>query len=109
MPSNQNKNPQEMMAKTVKRHSNDNASAGGLAGLFILFCVCSLFTAFLAPVVDKTTETNNAMIGTPGLPMSQERIDTLETLSDAFAAMAFVILIALGLNFWVASIRDQSS
>jgi len=98
-----------MMAQTVKRHHNEDASAGGLAGLFILFCVCSLFTAFLAPVVDKTTETNNAMIGTPGLPMSQERMDTMEMLSDAFAAMAFMILIALGLNFWVAAIRDQSS
>jgi len=93
----------------VKRHSNEDASAGGLAGLFILFCVCSLFISFLAPVVDKTTETNNAMIGTPGLPMSQERISTLETLSDAFAAMAFVILIALGINFWIAAIRDQST
>lgn len=98
-----------MMARTAKRHNNENASAGGLAGLFILFCVCSLFTAFLAPVVDKTTETNNAMIGSPGLPMSQERVDTLGMLSDAFAAMAFVILIALGINFWIAAIRDQSS
>ena len=98
-----------MAVRTVKIHSNEDASAGGLAGLFILFVVCSLFTALLAPVVDKTTETNNGMIGMPGLPMSQERVDTLQTLSNAFAVMAFVILLALGFNYWVASIRDQSS
>lgn len=91
------------------RSDNDRASAGGLVGLFILFIVCGAFIAFLGPVVDRTTDANNQMIGMPGLPVSQDRIDTLGTLGLGFSIMGGVILIALGFNYWVASIRDQNT
>lgn len=88
--------------------NNDEASAGGLAGIFILFVVCSVFIAFLGPVVDMMGVTNNAMIGT-GLPMSQDRMNTFYYLTAGFAIMAFMILLAAGINYWIVSIRQQSS
>lgn len=89
--------------------NNDRASAGGLAGLFILFLVCSVFIVFLGPVVDKMNDTNNDMIGMPGLPVSQERMDTMGMLMGAFAAMSFVIVLAGGINYWIVSIRAQNA
>jgi hypothetical protein len=53
-------------------------------------------------------DTNNAMI-TSGMPMSQDRIDTVYFLTNGFAIMGFMILLAAGINYWVNSIRDQSS
>lgn len=88
---------------------NERASAGGLATFFILFIVTGAFIAFLGPVVDEMTNTNNQMISTPGLPMSQDRVDTLANLGLAFSIMGGVIIIALGFNYWIACIREQSS
>lgn len=84
-------------------------SAGGLAGLFILFVVCSLFIAFLGPVVDVLNDTNNAMVTSPGMPVSQDRVNTVGYIEAAFAIMAFMILLAAGINYWIVSIRQQSS
>lgn len=94
--------------RIISKHSNDQASAGGLAGIFILFIVCGIFIAFLGPVVDSTNNANNGLIGATGLPMSQDRISTLGILSGAFGIMAFMILLAAGINYWIVSIRDQS-
>lgn len=96
-----------MGAKRVSWKKNDEASAGGLAGIFILFVVCSLFIGMLGGVVDRMQQTSNAMVGGT-LPVSQDRIDTLNALSSAFAIMAFLILIAAGINYWINSIREQS-
>lgn len=87
---------------------NDEASAGGLAGIGLLFIVCGLFIAMLGPVVDESGNVNNMMIGS-GLPVSQDRMDTLGFLTDAFAIMGFMILLASGINYWINSIRDQNS
>lgn len=96
-----------MGAQRKSWKNNDEASAGGLAGIFILFVVCSLFIGMLGGVVDRMQQTNNAMIG-GSLPVSQDRIDTMNNLSGAFAIMAFMILIAAGINYWINSIRDSS-
>ena len=90
------------------RMNNEDASAGGLAGLFIIFLVCAFFTAALGPVVDNINHVNNRMTNTPGLPMSQERMTTMELLSFAFGIMAFMILIASGINYIVVSMRQDS-
>jgi hypothetical protein len=76
LPANQN--PTNRTRR--QRMNNENASAGGLAGLFIIFLVCAFFTAALGPVVDNINHANNRMANTPGLPMSQERMTTMELL-----------------------------
>jgi hypothetical protein len=101
-----------MGMKRCSWKNNDEASAGGLAGIFILFVVCSLFIGMLGGVVDRMQQTNDAMIqqaNTPGsIPVSQDRIDTFNALTGAFAIMAFMILIAAGINYWINSIRESS-
>jgi hypothetical protein len=98
----------EMQIRQTTHLTNEEASAGGLAGIFILFVVCSIFIAFLGPVVDMLGVTNNAMI-TAGMPMSQDRVNTMFYLTSGFAIMAFLILLAAGINYWIVSIQSQSS
>jgi hypothetical protein len=96
---------------TQRTRDTEEASAGGLAGIFILFVVCALFIGMLGGVVDRMQQTNNAMVtqaAAGGLPVSQDRVDTMNVLSSAFAIMAFMILIAAGINYWINSIREQS-
>jgi hypothetical protein len=100
-----------MRDKRVSWKNNDEASAGGLAGIFILFVVCAFFIGVLGSVVDRSQQTNNAMVtqaAAGGLPVSQDRVDTMNVLSSAFAVMAFMILIAAGINYWINSIREHS-
>jgi len=96
-----------MIIRNVKR--NEDATAGGLAGLFMLFVVAAIIIALLAPVVDKTNDMNNNMISVSGLPVSQDRMTTMSWLTVGFSSIAFVVLLAAGLNYWVQSIRSQNS
>ncbi|OPX64739.1 MULTISPECIES: hypothetical protein [unclassified Methanoregula] len=91
------------------RINTEEASAGGLAGLFLVFVVSAIVIILVAPVVDWINFTNNAMIGSPGLPMSQDRLTTMNLLCMvAFPSMAIMILLAAGINYWTECIRDQS-
>jgi hypothetical protein len=91
------------------KSDTEMASAGGLAGIFILFVVCALFTGLLSPIVDEMNHANNGMINVVGLPISQDRVNTIFFLTSGFAIMSFMILIAGGVNYWINSIKEQNS
>jgi hypothetical protein len=95
--------------KAPVKFDNEMASAGGLAGIFILFVVCSLFVGLLSPIVDEMNHANNGMISVAGLPVSQDRVNTIFFLTSGFAIVNFMILIGGGINYWINSIKDQDS
>jgi hypothetical protein len=49
------------------------------------------------------------MVVMPGMPSSQECVDTVNWLVIGFRATAFMVLIGAGINYWVNSIREQSA
>jgi hypothetical protein len=50
---------------------------------------------------------NNGMINVAGLPISQDRVNTIFFLTSGFAIMSFMILIAGGINYFINSIKDS--
>lgn len=88
----------------MHKHNNDDASAGGLAGTFLLFAICAIMIIVLSPVVDQfnTINSDNSM------PTSQERMGTMALLTGGFGIMGIMILIAVGINYWIISIRNQN-
>lgn len=82
-------------------------SAGGLVGYALLIFVCLLFIGLIGGVVDEVQKLNGVMIG-GGLPYSQDRIDTVNWLVFGFRAMAIMIILAGGYNYWVNNIRESS-
>lgn len=85
---------------------NDTASAGGLAGFILLFIIVAAAILVLSPVVDSFMTLNNAV--TPGMPVSQERMSTMALLAGGFGIIGIMILIAVGINYWIIAIRSQN-
>jgi hypothetical protein len=79
------------------RFTNDTASAGGLLGFITLVLICGFLTAILGMGVDALVVAHNGMVGT--YPTSQDSVNTGVNLVIGFRAMAFLLLLAIGLNF----------
>lgn len=73
------------------------ASAGGLVTFVALVLVCGFLTGVLGMGIDMLIATHNSMIGV--YPTSQDSVNTGVNLIIAFKAMAFLMMLALGLNF----------
>ena len=86
---------------------DDNATAGGVFGFLLLVAIVGAFVVFLGPVVDNLNHVHTTMANTPGLPMSQERVTTMNLLTFGFGVIAIAVLIAGGINLWINSIRQQ--
>jgi hypothetical protein len=87
---------------------NENASAGGLAGFFLLIMITVILVALLAPIVDEMNHANNGMTVGSGIPVSQERLDTMFLLSLGFGAIAFFVLLAAGYNYIANTITERN-
>jgi hypothetical protein len=85
---------------------NEEASAGGLAGLILNFVFFSFLCVILGTVMDKLISVNNGFIG--GFAMSQDAINTMTNISLIFKALPFIYLIFLVINHFVIANRDSS-
>ena len=85
---------------------SEMASAGGLITFVGLVLVCGFLTAILGMGIDVLISTHNSMIGT--FPTSQDSVNTGINLVTAFKAMAFMLLLALGLNYLNTAQQESS-
>jgi hypothetical protein len=79
------------------KYDNEMASAGGTVAFVILILVCGFLTAILGMGVDTFVATHNGMIGAS--PTSADSINTGINLVAGFKAMAFLLMLAVGINY----------
>ena len=79
------------------KYDNEMASAGGTVTFVMLVLVCGFLTAILGMPVDSFVATHNSMIGT--YPTSADSVNTGINLVTGFKAMAFLLLLAVGINY----------
>jgi hypothetical protein len=84
---------------------NEEGSSGGLLGSAIVFVGFSLMCIIIGKVMDAFVKVNNGYIGS--LPISQDAINTMGTLSLIFQAIPFLFLLFLVINHLVLSNRDS--
>jgi hypothetical protein len=89
-----------------KLNLNEEASAGGLGGLVLVFGFFSFFCIVVGVVMDKYVEVNNSFIGV--FPMSQDAINTMTYISWIFKAMPFIFLLFLIVNHIVIANKESS-
>lgn len=88
------------------RYDTELAAAGPLIAFVTLVVFCGAFTAILGMPLDYLVATHNSMVGT--YPTSQDSVNTGVNLVIAFKAMAFLLLLALGMNYLNNSQREGS-
>lgn len=88
------------------RYDNEEASAGSLIGSIV--CIAMVGTVFwvLGAALDKIVGITNTMILT--MNISQDAANTIYMLTILFAALPFMYMIAVIVNYWSTS-ADESS
>lgn len=88
------------------KYSNDEASAGSLIGTIVCFGIFGLTAVVIGKAVDQTLLITNRLVAT--MAISQDAANTIYYLSVVFAALPFLYLIALILNY-LSTAADESS
>lgn len=89
------------------QYNIEDGSAGGAVTLALIFIAGGFLVAILGVPVDVFIQTHNAMIGTT-LPVSQDSINTGSNLTIGFRALAFCLLMAVGINYLNNAQRELS-
>lgn len=87
-------------------YDTELASAGGLLTFITLILICGFLTSILGYGIDILIATHNSMIGV--FPTSQDSVNTGVNLVVAFKAMAFLLMLALGLNYLNTAQQETS-
>lgn len=85
---------------------NDEASAGGLVGTAVCILVVGLVFVALGKVVDQLVGVTNMLMGVMNL--SQDAANTVYYLSVVFAALPFLYMLAVLINYLSTS-ADEST
>lgn len=88
-----------------KKYNNEDASAGGLVGMIICFGIVGLAFIVIGNAVDQTLLITNSLMN--AMAISQDAANTIYYLSVAFAALPFLYLLALLINYLSTS-ADES-
>ena len=89
-----------------KRFDNEEASAGGLAGLVVLFLMFGFFTFCLGFGVDVIVNTANGMAGQGFL--NQDALNTIKILAIIFGDLPIIYLLMVGLDHIFTAKRDTT-
>jgi hypothetical protein len=84
------------MNNTPKLLKNDDASAGGIAGLALNFVFFSFICIILGKVMDILVRTSNSFIGK--FVMSADAVNTMSTLVIIFYILPIIYLVFLVIN-----------
>lgn len=76
---------------------NEDGSLAGMSGMVICFALVGMVFIALGFVVDKIINITNYMQALTGLP--QDAVNTIYFLGVIFAALPFMYLIALVINY----------
>jgi hypothetical protein len=87
------------------KYSNDDAAAG-IFTLILVFLVASLMFVLMGYGIDRFTLLSSTMFS--GTAASQMRFDTVGLMLTTFRAEPFILLIAIGYNYWVSEMRQFS-
>ena len=85
---------------------DDNASAGGIITLITVFHVSGILFVAIGFGIDRITLIINALYATT--PASQVRFDTVEFMIATFRIEPIILLIGVGINYFVNSLREYS-
>ena len=86
---------------------NDNANVAVAFVFFFAILVGGLGIILLTPIMDGVEDLQVSQIAA-GDPVSTSRIATLNNLNTIWYVMPFIIIMMIGLWYWVASLRDRS-
>ncbi len=86
--------------------SNEDASAGSLVGSIVAIGIVGIVCIALGKAVDQMVGITNSMMFT--LHMSQDAANTVYYLSVVFAAIPFMFLLAVLINY-ISTAADESS
>ena len=90
----------------TRQFRNDDASAGSLVGTVVCIIIMGVVFWVLGKAVDKIVGVTNYMVST--FMLSQDAANTIYWISLAFAALPFLYLLAVLLNYW-STAADESS
>ena len=85
---------------------NSEASVGSLIGTIICFGIVGLVFVVIGKAVDQTLLITNKLVAMTAL--SQDAANTIYYLSVIFAALPFLYLLALVINY-ISTSADESS
>lgn len=85
---------------------NTSGQVGPAIVFFFLFLAAGLTMMLLTPVVD---EIENAQVDqvANGMYVSEERIETMNTLNQLWTYLPFVCAMMIGLWYWITSLRES--
>lgn len=89
------------------RFDNEEASVGGIFTFIAVFLIAGFLFIANGYAVDQIILTNINMFGT-GTGFSQMRFDVVQLQILAFRAEPIILLLGLGINYWVNSLRRFS-
>lgn len=89
-----------------KHFDNEEASAGGLAGLVTLFLMFGFFTFCLGFGVDVIVTTGNDLAGQGFL--NQDALNTIKILAIIFGDLPIIYLLMIGLDHIFTAKRDTT-
>lgn len=85
---------------------NDDASAGSLVGTIICMGIVGVAFFVIGKAVDQTLNVTNSLMNV--MAISQDAANTIYYLSVVFAALPFLYLLALLINY-ISTSADESS
>jgi hypothetical protein len=87
---------------------NEHGSVGATFVLILGIVVIGMGWLLFTPIFDAVNDAQATQI-TNGEPVSPERISTMNTLTTFWEeALLVVLLIMMGIWYWVVSIRERS-
>lgn len=89
------------------RFSNDEASVGGIFTLIAVFLIAGFLFVAIGYAIDQIIMTNINVFGS-GTSFSQMRFDVVQLQILAFRAEPIIMLLGLGVNYWINSLRKFS-
>jgi len=87
------------------KHYNDDAAAG-IFTLIAVFLLASVLFIVIGYGIDRFTLMSSAMFS--GTAASQMRFDTVNIMVAAFRVEPFILLMAIGANYWIGEMRQQT-
>lgn len=85
--------------------ANEDASVAGVFTLISVFLLAGILFVLIGYGVDKVIFANTAMFGS-GIAFSQMRFDTVNLQVMVFRAEPVILLIGLGINYWINALRQ---
>lgn len=88
-------------------YTNEDASVAGVFTLVSIFLLAGALFVLIGYGVDKVILANTSLFGA-GVAFSQMRFDAVNLQVMVFRAEPVVLLLGLGINYWINALRQSS-